>query len=350
MSRLKYCPELAKDVSPDRRIALNARFRRRRRYINVLFLAAAVTTLCAPTMFNVDTDNTSFFGLSGQSVEHILTGDQAAEIKRKVTVPLLAGYIGKTNSVMASDFTAADVTYTGSWAWVDDGIINGQKAFRIKFLTSGTFTPAKAIIIDVFLVGGGGGGGNANGVSGGIGGGGGGYAGTWSSITISAGTSYPVVIGAGGTAQTNGGSTSFNATYSKSGGIGGVQNDTYGKNGGSGGGAGSYTTSAGAGGSNGANGSASGTLTGGVGQGTTTYEFGDSSLTLYGGGGGGGAGANGGAGAGGAGGGAAGGATYNGGNSASANTGGGGGGAGRASSLLYGGSGGSGICVIRNHR
>ena len=274
------------------------------------------------------------------------------KFRRGFVTALFAIFVGAiifSPTCYSSAFGPTDYTWSGGAApvWVSDGGVN----FRLKFISSGTFTPKKPLVIDLFLLGGGGGGGNSRDVSGGIGGGGGGYAGTWSSVSLSAGTSYSVVIGSGGAAMTTGGTTSFNSTYSKSGGIGGTLNDSYGKNGGSGGGAGSYTTAAGAGGVNGGNGGASGTLTGGVGQGASTYEFGDSTLALYAGGGGGGAGSSGGAGAGGNGGGAAGGASYSSGNSAAANTGGGGGGAGRSGSGgASGGSGGSGICVMRNHR
>ena len=41
--------------------------------------------------------------------------------------------------------------YTGTYEYIDDGGGN----WRIKFLTSGTFTPLKAMTIDAFLVGGG---------------------------------------------------------------------------------------------------------------------------------------------------------------------------------------------------
>ena len=101
-----------------------------------------------------------------------------------------------------------------------------------------------------------------------------------------------------------------------------------GSNGGSGGGSGANTsrTYGVAGCSNGGNGSA-GTQAGGTGQGTTTYEFGDSSLTLYAGGGGSGA-FGGSGGAGGSGGGGNGASGYStAGGTASPNTGGGGGGA-----------------------
>ena len=45
-------------------------------------------------------------------------------------------------------------TYTGTYSLIDDG--NGN--WRIKFLSSGKFTPAKDMTVDVFIVGGGGGG------------------------------------------------------------------------------------------------------------------------------------------------------------------------------------------------
>ena len=52
--------------------------------------------------------------------------------------------------------TAPKFTYTGTYECIDDGGGN----WRIKFLSSGVFTPLKDMTIDVFLVGGGAGGGN----------------------------------------------------------------------------------------------------------------------------------------------------------------------------------------------
>ena len=48
--------------------------------------------------------------------------------------------------------SAPKFTYTGTHEYIDDG--NGN--WRIKFLTSGVFTPLKKMTIDVFLVGDGG--------------------------------------------------------------------------------------------------------------------------------------------------------------------------------------------------
>ena len=43
--------------------------------------------------------------------------------------------------------------YTGTYEYIEDGGGN----WRIKFLTSGVFTPLKDMVIDAFMVGGGGG-------------------------------------------------------------------------------------------------------------------------------------------------------------------------------------------------
>jgi hypothetical protein len=263
---------------------------------------------------------------------------------------VLAGYLGKTNSVLSRGFTESDFTFTGSKVWVDD--LQGN--WRLKFTSSGTFTPKKKVKIDVFLVGGGGGGRNGVGNQGGGGGGAGGYAGTWTSVTLAANQNYTITIGAGGAANGGtGGTTSISgpgiSTMSKNGGAGGIDR-AHGGNGGSGGAApGTYT-----GGSNGSNGGGSSPYYG-TGQGSTTREFGEVSGTLYAGAGGGG-GQIGSGGAGGAGGGGAGGsAPYSGTASAGVagtnNYGGGGGGGGSSTtSGAAGAAGGSGICIIRNYR
>lgn len=224
---------------------------------------------------------------------------------------------------------------TATYVILDDG--NGD--WRIKFTSSGTWTPTKTITIDVFAVGGGAGGG--------VGryGGCGGYTTTQNSVVLQAGVAYAIVVGAGGAVASVGNeSSAFGVTASGGG--------TYG--GGSGGGAGSsWTSSAGGnGGSDGSDGADvvnSSTNTGRSGQGTTTREFGESTGDLYAGAGGGGtpstslAGGTGGSGGGGRGGNAGTITPFAG----TANTGGGGGG-GSASGV--GAQGGSGICVIRNHR
>ena len=233
--------------------------------------------------------------------------------------------------------SAPKFTYTGTYEYIDDGGGN----WRIKFLTSGVFTPLKEMGIDAFLVGGGGGGGQNSSTHKLSSGGGGGYTTTQLNITLTAKTAYPIVIGAGGAPSTtvgtgNGGNTTaFSQTAN--GGNGGRWSKAgfavvaNGGSGGSGGGdcAQDIQIKAYDGQSDGAGGTNSGN-----GQGTTTREFGESTGTLYAGGGGAYA-YTGEKGNGGSGGGA------NGGESAVDNTGGGGGG---------GGYGGSGIVVIRKHK
>ena len=227
--------------------------------------------------------------------------------------------------------------YTGDYEYIDDGSGN----WRIRFLTSGTFTPSEDMAIDAFLVGGGGGGGQNSSTYKLSSGGGGGYTTTQLNITLTAKTAYPIVIGAGGAPSTTHATgdgektTAFSQTAAggkegrrNKGGLGTIANGGYG---GSGGGDCEQALSITAhdGQSDGGGGTDSG-----EGQGTTTREFGESTGTLYSGGGGAYA-YSGEKGNGGAGGGA------NGGESAVDNTGGGGGG---------GGYGGSGIVVIRNTR
>lgn len=232
-----------------------------------------------------------------------------------------------------------DFTWTGgvgTYQVMDDGGGN----WRIKFLSSGTFTPLKDMVIDAFLVGGGGG---AYATTGG--GGGGGYTKTVTKLVLEPG-SYQINVGAGGAVNADGGVTSaFNQTAN--GGKTGAQFASG--DGGSGGG--SYSSTdvapfypAGKGGSDGTNGEGSANHPGGVGQGTTTREFGESDGELYAGGGGGSYSSDHGA-AGGAGGGGAGRNQGVPGESGTPNTG-GGAGAGCGAS----GTGGSGIAIIRNAR
>lgn len=308
-----------------------------------------------------------------------------------------------------------EYTYTGSHQLIDDGDGN----WRIKFLTSGTLTfSKKPKNIDVFLVGGGASGGSSfaideqnydyeetgNSTTLGIGGGaggGGGYTQTQRNISVSSGTEYSIVVGAGGatvkrqngtyypwgsdgkrvqfvSGKAGGNTTAFGYT-ANGGSPGHVEKDdySYGGAGGSGGGGMQVPVSSSStagrygqpmtGGSDGSDSTYTGsesttsrpTTCAGQGQGTTTREFGESSGQLYAGGGGSGnayyngtgydAAAPGGSGGGGAGG-------YKGTTSAqagSANTGGGGGGSPVSSGsgeYASSGAGGSGIVIIRNAR
>jgi hypothetical protein len=103
-----------------------------------------------------------------------------------------------------------------------------------SFLTVGSFsfTPATSGLVEVLLVGGGGGGGRE------IGGGGGGGGVIWiPSLMVSAGTSYPIVVGAGGASGTSGGNSSAFGTIAAGGGSSGRYDNGLGTPGGSGGGA-----------------------------------------------------------------------------------------------------------------
>lgn len=177
------------------------------------------------------------------------------------------------------------------------------------FTSSGTFTvPAGCSKIDIFCVGGGGGGGN-----GGTGsmnstsalragsGGAGGYTKTALNVSVSAGSSYAITVGAGGGAGAAGGTSSLGSLCSAAGGGAGSTAETTTKKGGDGGSGGgtsdvlSYSTTSSSstlGASDGADASnklGANTLNSskiGKGQGTTTRAFGESSGTLYAGGGG----------------------------------------------------------------
>lgn len=160
--------------------------------------------------------------------------------------------------------------YTGQYSVIDDGGGN----WRIKFLTSGVFTPLKAITIDAFLVGGGAAG---KGESWNAYGGSGGFTTTVKKIVLTKNTEYNVVIGAGGVGNGGAGGASSGFTGTAAG-----ANATPGQ-GGSGGAymkySGSVTKNAGSDGANGGSAYATG-------QGSTTREFGESTGDLYAGGGG----------------------------------------------------------------
>ena len=308
------------------------------------------------------TTNNSTYNITYGSTENILNPTRTGYVFAGWTVSgqgsSMSGTtftMGYENATLTANWASSKptYTYTGSSQLIDDG--NGN--WRIKFLTSGTLTFTNLGTgvngIDVFLVGGGGGGRTGSQRVNGAGGGGGGYTTTKKGHTISAGSSYNIVIGAGGATNSNGGTSSafgFSAAGGKYGAPGASNFETevaIGGNGGSGGGGGtSYQGYGGNGGSNGSNGSNGTGGNGGTGQGTTTREFGESDGTLYAGGG---AGTEGKAGAGGGG-------VYNNTNNSdnyyvangTANTGGGGGGG--AFNFIKGGTGGSGIVVIRNTR
>ena len=241
-------------------------------------------------------------------------------------------------------FTSSDFTYTGTYTWVDDG----GGSWRLKFLTSGTFTPKKPVIIDLFIVGGGGGGSGAKVGSYEGSGGGAGWANTTLGRSLSAGVGYPIVIGDGGAGggDSADGGNGVNTTafgLAAGGGEGGRAIGKRGGNGGSGGGGGIAI-----GGSNGSNGGAGSGYTAGVGQGNTTKEFGDSASSVIYSAGGGGAGSDGGRP--GYGYGSVGNSRYAASGMTNMGDGGGGGTAGGTDGYRLGANGSSGICIIRNKR
>ena len=259
-----------------------------------------------------------------------------------------AGSVRSRTATLTVKDPAMYYSYTGTAEKIDDG--NGN--WRIKLKTSGVFKFTSLGnwngLIDVFCVGGGCAGGSGYWDAGnGYGkAGSGGYTTTKKSVQSVANTSYNIVVGAGGQGAfvSGGNTTAFGVAAG-----GGTK-----LHGGSGSGA--YGNGAvNNGGSDGGNGDPQDAANIGIdhwgspgkGQGTTTREFGESTGTLYAGGGG--AGGNGSAQAkGGSGGGGNGAWNGNQPTSGETNTGGGGGG------MYYGltnvGKGGSGIAVIRNHR
>ena len=252
--------------------------------------------------------------------------------------------------------TTPSVTKTAEGGQTVEVLLDIQKNTSVS---QKVFTASEDILLspeiksyDVFLVGGGGGGGvtGQDSASGGSygGGGGGGYTTTQSNLAVTGLTSVSIVVGAGGTGA------EYNHSQHKTtpGTAGGASTVTIGETvyqakGGSPG----SSSSGGVGGSNGGSGSGNGGSDGVPGQGTTTRAFGESSGTLYAGGGGG-AGGYGGDGGGGNG------STKNQesehkGLPGTANTGGGGGGgfyeysSGGSGTHGFGGNGGSGIVILR---
>lgn len=134
--------------------------------------------------------------------------DKGVEVPEGTTNAGLADLI--TNAEFGGSSSIPEFTYTGTYVLLEDGDDN----WRIKFLTSGTLTFTKDVgTIDVFLCGGGAGG-RTNSYNYSDPGGGGGYTTTGlQAITPIKGTEYSIVVGAGGAANTNGGSsTAFGLT------------------------------------------------------------------------------------------------------------------------------------------
>ena len=164
-----------------------------------------------------------------------------------------------------------------------DTIMTDGTYWYHTFISSGTFTPQKAISCDYLVVAGGGGGSVSYGGGGGAGGlrstvtatGGGGS--LESALALASGTGYTVTIGAGGGNDASGSNSVFSTITSTGGGRGGSFNNSHaGADGGSGGGSGS-------------NGSVGVWLNGGAGTANQGYAGGSSINTIAAGAGGGGA-------------------------------------------------------------
>lgn len=188
---------------------------------------------------------------------------------------------GGGSYVISAPIMGTDFTWTGgdnTCMVLEDGDGN----WRIKFLSSGTFTPLKNMVIDVFLVGGGGSGATVDHNSWkALLGGGGGYTQTTKSVVLVAGTAYPVVVGAGATAANKQAGTSSAFGASAAGGFSGGESNTSAGYGGSGGARGSGSYSNGTPYYAGATDGADGASNTGSGQGTTTREFGELTGALY---------------------------------------------------------------------
>ena len=290
----------------------------------------------------------------------------------------LAGGSGGSGIVIIRYPTSSDTmtkndaykrAYTSNTATATGGTITDSNGFRIHTFTSnGTFTPNGAMNVEVLVVGGGGGGGET------IGGGGGGGGVVYSASHAVTASGYTITVGAGGAggngagypAGIKGGDSSFDSITAIGGGAGAGYNlnavGTGGSAGGDGAGGGtraSYTVGQGydgggaslsnwGGGAGGAGEAGTTAVSSKAGDGGDGLEFSISGEAKYYGGGGGGGVRNtagGTIGYGGLGGGGNGGITTAGADG-TPNTGGGGGGGGFVSDLA-GGSGGSGIVIIR---
>lgn len=283
---------------------------------------------------------------STSAIDRILIGTTNGNIQAGTTISVYGvSNAGETGGKAIGGVVTSDASY-----WYH------------TFAMSGDFTPTENLSVDYLVVAGGGGGGSGFGGGGGAGG----FL-TGTSYSVTSGTKYACLVGAGGAAGRNSGSNStFGSSLTAIGGGGGGEtfaSGLAGQNGGSGGGGATFggatpgtgtsgqgnaggagyngggsTLQGGGGGGASAAGGAAGTNGGNGGNGTASSISGTS--VTYAGGGGGGAG-TGSAGTAGTGGGGAGGRGVNG-SAGTANTGGGGGG-----SDGTGGAGGSGIVIVR---
>ena len=155
-----------------------------------------------------------------------------------VTARNAIGTSGSSNLVSAVPFTTPSAPTIGTAISLNtSAIVNWTQIFDslIIFTTVGSsvFTAPMSGTVEVLIVGGGGGGAFDLG-----GGGGGGGVVYLSSVTVTAGTNYSIVVGNGGAPATNGQNSSAFGAIAAGGGTGGQWPEGSGTDGGSGGGAG----------------------------------------------------------------------------------------------------------------
>lgn len=254
----------------------------------VVNMSTSDTTTVSAKIKNIDTEMTSLKSSvsNGKSLIASAITDKGVSTASDATFQTMATNISQIKSGVSAPVYGTDFTYNGEYQIITDGDDN----WRIKFLTSGTFTPLNSMVIDVFLCGGGGGGAYHYGRCGG-----GGFTNTQKNIVLSANVDYTITVGSRGTngyfdskngariGSAGGTSSAFNFSAS-GGGVGNNGNSskvsTSGGNGGSGG-CGGYLVGAGVGRYSGGKDGGDGENNGGTGQGTTTREFAESAGDLY---------------------------------------------------------------------
>ena len=254
----------------------------------VVHMSPSDTTTVSNKIENINTEMSSLKTSvsNGKSLIASAITDKGVSTASDATFQTMATNISQIKSGVSVPVYGTDFTYTGEYQILTDGDDN----WRIKFLTSGTFTPLNSMVIDVFLCGGGGGGAYQYGRAGG-----GGFTNTQKNIVLSANVDYTITVGSRGTngyfnnkqgampGSAGGTSSAFN--YSANGGgvgVSGVSSSvsTSGGNGGSGG-CGGYNVTASVGRYSGGKDGGNGENRGGTGQGSTTREFGESTGDLY---------------------------------------------------------------------
>ncbi|EPR07651.1 glycine-rich domain-containing protein [Ruminiclostridium papyrosolvens] len=231
---------------------------------------------------NVDCSASPKLNVSGLGATPLLDADGVAltEGAMKANKPYSFVRVGSNFFIRSgSGGKPLQVNYTGSCKIVAETATKGY----IECYSSGTlsFSDRLPQTVDVFLVGGGGGGSSSGNSYVGGGGGAGGYTKTFYKVKPS--TPVTITVGAGGTAGSTGGSSTYTWLTSASGGGGATSSN--GANGGSAGGGGMILSSStwsagGVAGSNGGNGTpayyikgSSGAGSNGTGQGTPTTDF-----------------------------------------------------------------------------